>query len=376
MLANSPPWCVFGAVISAYNPLLTVVPSDKAIRQFTGGSNTERPSASLLMRYFHRPPEALFDGQTYIDYFQNFLLYGHTPGTLLKENDYLEVPIPGGIQHKVRPRQKGVKVARIQIVSPTAGEVFYLQSLLNKRPARSFEELRTIDGILYSSFNEAALRFGLFSDQNEGHYALSEAISCFCTPAQLRFLFARIVLEGYPAVPLWDEFGLPLAQDLTGTLMAGGPERAKNLALERISSYLSDASRSLSDFGLPEPVLQTPEVIMELCRYEHRRGELHQGAMSCIQSMTPEQSTIFSTIQDHFALGETDPPEVCNPIFLEGRPGRGKTFLLKALAAHIRGSGRIVLIVASSALAATLYEGGRTAHNLFRIPITEAGMHH
>ena len=37
----------------------------------------------------------------------------------------------------------------------------------------------------------------------------------------------------------------------------------------------------------------------------------------------------------------------------------------------LRGEGKIVLIVGTSALAASLYERGRTAHSLFKIPVTE-----
>lgn len=39
---------------------------------------------------------------------------------------------------------------------------------------------------------------GLFT-KDEGWYALEEVVSAYQTPAQLHFLFARIILEGYPA---------------------------------------------------------------------------------------------------------------------------------------------------------------------------------
>jgi hypothetical protein len=62
---------------------------------------------------------------------------------------------------------------------------------------------------------------------------------------------------------------------------------------------------------------------------------------------------------------------VSPPFFLEGKPGRGKTFVVNAICTALRAENHIALIVGSSALAATLYEGGRTAHNLFAIPVTE-----
>ncbi|KIJ32635.1 hypothetical protein M422DRAFT_265517 [Sphaerobolus stellatus SS14] len=59
------------------------------------------------------------------------------------------------------------------------------------------------------------------------------------------------------------------------------------------------------------------------------------------------------------------------PIFLEGKPGRGKTFLINALASHIHSQGKIALIVATSALAASMYEHAFTAHSMFKIPVNQ-----
>lgn len=47
----------------------------------------------------------------------------------------------------------------------------------------------------------------------------------------------------------------------------------------------------------------------------------------------------------------------------------GKTFLLNLILAEIRMQKEIVIPVASSGIAATLLEGGRTAHSMFKIPL-------
>ena len=55
--------------------------------------------------------------------------------------------------------------------------------------------------------------------------------------------------------------------------------------------------------------------------------------------------------------------------FLEGFGGTGKTFLINLVLSKIRADGGIALSTASSGIAATLLDGGTTAHSRFKIPI-------
>jgi hypothetical protein len=55
--------------------------------------------------------------------------------------------------------------------------------------------------------------------------------------------------------------------------------------------------------------------------------------------------------------------------FLHSAGGGGKTFVCNTIAATVRANNRVALTVASSAIAALLLDGGRTAHSRFKIPI-------
>lgn len=55
--------------------------------------------------------------------------------------------------------------------------------------------------------------------------------------------------------------------------------------------------------------------------------------------------------------------------FLNAPAGTGKTFIINSLLTKVRSNRRIALTVASSGIAATLLEGGRTAHSAFKIPL-------
>lgn len=59
--------------------------------------------------------------------------------------------------------------------------------------------------------------------------------------------------------------------------------------------------------------------------------------------------------------------------FLDAPGGTGKTFLLNLLLAQIRKDKGIAVAVASSGIAATLLDGGRTAHSVLKLPLN---LHH
>ena len=124
-------------------------------------------------------------------------------------------------------------MARIKSVWPGMGEVFYIRLLLFHKPARSFEELRTIDGTLHDTFEGASRAAGLLQDANEGWLAMEDAIAEYRSPSQLRFLFAKLIDEGAPAVDLWGRFCDALALDYAGNTYAPIDPQLRTWALKR-----------------------------------------------------------------------------------------------------------------------------------------------
>lgn len=59
--------------------------------------------------------------------------------------------------------------------SPRQGDRYYLRMLLAMWPSwTSFEDVRTVDGVLYNTFKDAYARRGLLEDDFEWDAALSE----------------------------------------------------------------------------------------------------------------------------------------------------------------------------------------------------------
>jgi hypothetical protein len=61
-------------------------------------------------------------------------------------------------------------------VTPTAGEKFYLRTLLMVvRGAKSFDDLKTVNGVRCETFQSACLRRGLLEDDGEWRMCLQDA---------------------------------------------------------------------------------------------------------------------------------------------------------------------------------------------------------
>ncbi|CAN1242016.1 ATP-dependent DNA helicase PIF1 [Linum perenne] len=72
-------------------------------------------------------------------------------------------------------RKKGFVIGRIASIPPRSGDVFYLRMLLTKIPgALSFEQLRTVNGHLYQTYQQACQALGLLSNDTEWNDVMME----------------------------------------------------------------------------------------------------------------------------------------------------------------------------------------------------------
>jgi hypothetical protein len=80
-------------------------------------------------------------------------------------------------------KQKGkLQVGRIVAAHPAEGERYYLRTLLNHVPgATSYEDLKTVDGQLMSSFQEAAEKRGLIEADDTLDDCMTEADAIIAT---------------------------------------------------------------------------------------------------------------------------------------------------------------------------------------------------
>ncbi|KAJ4806202.1 hypothetical protein LUZ62_018768 [Rhynchospora pubera] len=117
---------------------------------------------------------------------------------LAKQLTYIEIPTKFTWKQSekiwARRKQNRKRLARMLFVHPSAGELYYLRMLLNiVRGPVSFEEIRTVNGVVHLTFKEACNTLGLLDNDNEWLYTLQEAAGT-ASSQQMRKLFIDILL--------------------------------------------------------------------------------------------------------------------------------------------------------------------------------------
>lgn len=304
-------------------------------------------------------------------------------GNLARRLTYQEFP-----QHfvlKDNPNQRGSKIwdirqrrgfalGRMSYVGPTAGERFYLRTLLMvMRGPTSFEDLKFIDGIRHDTFHDACLALGLLEDDGEWRICLGDAAEMQTGP-QLRHLFATLLLFCTPSQPdiLWLQFRRKMCDDLAYRLHLIGRTHVTedvvfDFGLHLLNIILEDSGHSLSEFpSMPRPIedwsnTTANRLISQQKNYDPTSERVL--GQQFLSSLNADQKNAFDQIWTSI-INKSG-----KIFFLDGYGGTGKTYLYQTLCHAIRAEGIIIICVASTGLACLLLPGGQTAHSMFKIPI-------
>ncbi|XP_043203640.1 uncharacterized protein LOC122371383 [Amphibalanus amphitrite] len=278
--------------------------------------------------------------------------------------------------HRRRNMQAAPTIGRVVSLTPRHGDVFYLRVLLHHVPgATTFAELRTVDGQVCGTHQEACRRRGLLQDDQEWAETLAEAVRTQ-RPGQLRQLFVVLLLFCAPADPatLLHRFQAAMGEDFARRHPELPPETVTGLVLLRISDSLQRAGKTLEDFGLPpvpaehqaaaaalegtEELRRLPPIIREEVDFD--RADLQHTVDQRLPGLLPDQRQAVDTV-----LAAVDGQEPL-ALFLDGARWEGPFNLLISA---VRAKGLVALAVAFSGIAATLLDSGRTFHSRFKAPL-------
>ncbi|GBN29840.1 ATP-dependent DNA helicase PIF1 [Araneus ventricosus] len=263
---------------------------------------------------------------------------------------------------KWQKRQRGGQqvIGRMPVVSVQDSERFYLRMLLlRKTGVISFNDLKTIDGTLCETFQESCKVLGLLDGDQHWHDTLLIAAR-MQLPSYLRILFAIICgfgeVENIP--DLWTQHKQSLSEDFVHRYSEEtGPFYALAELNELLKSY---------DLNLRKVNLLSVDLQCDLFRLSYDAMEEQSKANANIEKLNSEQRYAVYKVLHAIYEYQTDTPKC---FFLDGPAGTGKTFVYSLLHA-VRGKGDQGIAVASTGIAATLLSGGRTAHSIFKIPLT------
>ncbi|XP_073059568.1 uncharacterized protein [Primulina eburnea] len=264
----------------------------------------------------------------------------------------------------IRRRSNNKVVGRVYVVSPSEGERFYLRILLNHvRGPTSFEDLMIVNGVTYSTVKESAQMRGLLQQDDYIIQCLEEARAVKMS-SSFRRLFVSILVFCQPTTvrELWDEFHPCMCEDY-GLDISSNNLIINKLLLE-IRRLLLQYKKKLDDFDLPTISAEfledttLPRIIEDELSYHISDDDLR-----AIERLNAQQRIAFDTIVESIMQNQS------KLFFIDGPGVTGKTFLYRSMLAHLRKTGKIIIAVATSGIATTLLQGGRTAHSRFLIPL-------
>jgi len=131
-----------------------------------------------------------------------------------------------------------------------------------------------------------------------------------------------------------------------------GAGQGHDYGLYHIQQFLNEYSKSLEEFGLPQPVLdwrQRENRVEGNVRMWEEMGYNMVQAQELFDSMreklNEEQVACFNAIVAAVESHEQDLQQqmTSSAFFLHGPAGTGKTFLYNCLCSHFRAQGKVVL---------------------------------
>ncbi|XP_050059695.1 uncharacterized protein LOC126550985 [Aphis gossypii] len=270
---------------------------------------------------------------------------------------------------KFQRRKQGTPV-------PDWPQVFSTDALgrINVRGPKSFAHLKTVNGHQCQTYREACQLLGLL--ENDSHWDLTLADSVVSSNAyQIRTLFAIIITTCFPSQPiqLWNKYKDAICEDILHRLriQTNNPDiqitdEIYNEGLILIEDQcLTIANKLLIEVGMIAPNRSMHDAFnQELNReLQYNVDTLQEFVRNNVPLLNEQQKQVYKTLM------QAVDNNTGGLFFLDAPGGTGKTFVISLILATIRSRCDIALALASSEIAATLLDGGRTAHSALKLPL-------
>jgi ATP-dependent DNA helicase PIF1 len=195
------------------------------------------------------------------------------------------------------------------------------------------------------------------------------------SPARLRNLFVILLITCGPSNPgqLWESYKESLTEDILiqarrqnpGMALGYTPDMFNQTLIILEDKALGMAGKDLKQLGLPTPQRTLGDRLSKemLRETSYDLNDLNEYVSANEPLLVVDQRAAYNAILDRINR------KAHGIIFLDAPGGTGKTFVINLLLAKIRQQSKIAIAVASSGIAATLLQGGRTAHSTLKLPL-------
>jgi hypothetical protein len=149
-------------------------------------------------------------------------------------------------------RKKKGQIGRIVYAHPAEGERYFLRVLLNHvRGPTSFEDLKTVEGIICPTFREACEKRGLIETDKTIDDCLCESAT-FQMPCALRRLFATILVhcEATKIRALWEKHKESMSEDYNRNQC--NSKIVEQMVLRDIRDLLQSMGKDIKNYDLLE----------------------------------------------------------------------------------------------------------------------------
>ncbi|GFW07512.1 ATP-dependent DNA helicase [Trichonephila clavipes] len=226
---------------------------------------------------------------------------------------------------------------------------------------------------LCATYRQACQELNLL--ENDAHWDTVADATNTARPQQIRTLFAIILTTCFPSNPkdLWEKYKDYMSEDILHRLRAANQNpdiqftpNVYNEALILIEDIcLTIANKALVQLEMPASNRPANNLFdRDLQRETHYDSdELGTFVRTNLPQLSLEQRIAYDRIMR--AITE----QSGGLFFIDAPGGTGKTFLLSLILVTIQSQNNIALAIASSGIAATLLDGGRTTHSALKLPL-------
>ena len=169
---------------------------------------------------------------------------------------------------------------------------------------KSYEHLRTVDGFVHPTNQEACIALGLFEDDKTIEQAFEEGASFRVSESALLHLFVTLCIHAMPSNPLalWEKYKEELCswRMKQENVTEPTPKIVNEILLE-LQALFQDHGKIMSsaEFNLPEPTGQLTKEKREVAQeLDYDQDDLARLADDNESKLNPQQLDVYKAIKD------------------------------------------------------------------------------